>query len=744
MSTLTENSGSQLDDLRALEFEELLFDAAGVFDTVEEREKFLAYACPVPEIRRRIQTLFGKQNSADDFFEFETRVSLGPVLPSSAEEKSLGVEVGRYHLIKRIGAGGCGVVYLAEQREPVRRKVALKIIRMGLENPESTARFNKERQALAMMNHPGISRILDGGTTPTGRAYFVMELVEGEPITSYCDARKLSVRDRVRLFVEVCRAIQHAHQKSVVHCDIKPPNVLVETHEAIPIPKVIDFGIAKDRGLELENLADEGAPFGLAGTPAYISPEQLSGDEPVDTRSDIYSLGILFCEMLCGSPGHLLDDLTMSDEKEIRRVLATNRPELPSILLKRQPQEVRERVARCRSARIEQIEELCKEDLDWVVKKAIDRNPSARYETANALAADLVRWLNNEPVAARPQTRAYRLRKLIKRNRLWFGAGTLAFVGLIGGLAIATILFLKEKAAHAEQERLRIQAENAHFAETELRKLWEFKSLLAESAVRLRYGDFAGAARLVASVPPESAPASLEAVAVYDQLGEWHRTEGRMSEAEECYFAMVYSLSRVDRADTDANSDRFLPASAILAAAKDGENYEKFRRLALDHFENTENPVVAERVLKSCMLKPGPEEVIIRARKLAAVIGAESPAENSPKLGFAAWSFLSLSLYSYRSGLDDQARTWAMRSLSVGDPNPTCSISAKIVLALISKREGNVAGATSLLESAVSDAGNRLEIGSEHRSPSPSEGFWYDWMNVRTLLTEAGWRQGEQ
>ena len=742
MSTWTENSGNQPDDSEALEFEELLFDAAAVFDTLEEREKFLKYACPDPEMQGRVQALFGKQNGAEDFFEFETQVNLGSALPVSVEEEGLGVEVGRYRLIERIGAGGFGVVYLAEQREPVRRKVALKIIRMGLESPESTTRFKAERQALASMNHPSIARILDGGTTPSGRAYFVMELVDGEPITSYCDARRVNVRDRARLFVEVCRAIQHAHQKAVVHCDIKPSNILVETHEAKPMPKVIDFGIAKDRGPQVEEAAAlDSSQGGVIGTPAYISPEQASGDEPVDTRSDVYSLGILLCEMLCGSPGHRHEGLMESGETEIRRVLATTRTELPSTLLKELPPEGRDTVAQCRGVRIEQLLEWCRKDLDWVVKKAVARNPSARYETANALAADVCRWLDNEPVVARPQTRNYRLAKLIKRNRLWFGAGTLAFVGLVSGLSVATVLFLKEKNARAAQERLRIQAEKAHFAETELRKLWEFRSLLAESAVRLRYRDLAGAAVLVASVPVESAPASLEAVAVYDQLGEWHRAEGRMGEAEKCYFAMVYSLASVDRADTDANSDRFLPASAILAASKDGENYEKFRRLALDHFENTENPIVAERVLKSCSLKPGPEEIVIRTRKLATVIGVESQAADSPERDFGAWSSLSLSLYSYRSGLDDQARIWAMRCLSKGDENPTCSISAKIVLALISQRERNPVEAASFLESAVKDTGNRLEIGPDNGSAQV--GFWFDWMNVRTLLTEAGWQSSE-
>lgn len=720
------------------EVEELLFDAASVFATAEERDRFLAFACRErPELAERIRRLLGVLAEADDFFEFEPQVKADEEgVGGDGEEDGLGVEVGRYRLIERIGAGGCGVVYLAEQQEPVRRKVALKIIRLGLENPESVARFEAERQALASMNHPNIARVLDAGTNASGRPFFVMELVDGESLTSYCDSLRCDVAERLRMFVRVCQAIQHAHQKGVVHRDIKPSNVLVETHEATPDPKVIDFGVAQDGGLPI---AEKAGTF--LGTPSYMSPEQVMGEHAVDTRSDIYSLGILLGELLAGPPGHLPADLMRRDPEEIRKRMMEARPELPSEALAGLPIERRGEIARCRGTRFERLQAWCARDLDWVVKKATQRDPARRYETATALAEDVLRWTRGEAVSARPQTRRYRLAKLILRNRLLYGAGAVAVAGLLGGLGTATVLFLRERDARAAQEELRMSAEAAHLAETRTRKRWEYRSRVAEAAVRLRYGDIKGADEQVEAIPLEETPASLEAVAVFQELAEWHRSGEREKQAERHFMAMAYALSRTDRMHTDNNSNYFLPASAALAGWSETGRYDELRLLALELYGDTDNRLVAERILKACLLKPASEEVLKTTGGLVAVLThgmSGAPAEVAGSGNMDAWERLAIALHHYRAAELDLAESWALSVLESKDENQANEPLANALVGLIYQQTGRPSEARTHLDLAE-------KLAADHMSrPLPygtmDTGFWYDWENVRTLLEEAGRR----
>lgn len=722
------------------EAEALLFDAASAFSSEMERDRFLSYVCrSEPEMLRRIQSLLGMCSVADDFFEFEPQIVVGDAQVDMRDEEGLGVDVGRYRLIERIGSGGCGVVYLAEQREPVRRKVALKIIRLGLETPQAIASFEAERQALASLNHQNIARILDAGTTESARPYYVMELVDGEALTNYCDSRRLGIRERLELFVKVCRAIQHAHQKGVVHRDIKPSNVLVEAHESNPVPKVIDFGIAKIEGTLAEELgAQNGA--GLMGTPTYMSPEQVSGVEPVDTRSDIYSLGMLLSELLGGETLQLPDDLMHRHIDEIRRLMLEARPRSPSVALTARSPEERSLIAQHRSVREDRLLAWCRQDLDWVVAKAVELDPSRRYDTVDALAADVVRWLHNEPVTARPQTRRYRLAKLVNRNRLWFGAGALAFVGLVGGLGIATLLFFREKEARAVQEKLRTQAEAAHEAEKHARTGWENRSRVAESAVRLRYQDFAGAEELVSPIAVEETPPSLEAFTVFKALAEWHRNEGRLEQAERHFLSMVHALSNIDRAHTDSNSDNFLAAASALALSSDPRRYESLRRIALDLYGDTGIRIVAERTLKACLLKPASDIVLERTRKLTKLIEGPVVDGGGPVSGNRAvgeWEYFAIALFHYREDEYELAKSVALRGLAKGSHDPTYAPAVKAVLGLVLLRQGDRTKAMEYLMAAERDAGEKLRGNPPHGNMSA--GFWWDWVNVRILLEEAGW-----
>src|SRR5690348_9816114 len=312
-----------------------ILEQALSFSSKEARDAYLQGACGEDaDLRARMDKLVKAHLAAGDFLEVGAAGAATTLVTPSAAEEGPGTVIGRYKLLQQIGEGGMGVVYMAEQEEPVRRRVALKIIKLGMDTKQVVARFEAERQALALMDHPNIAKVLDGGATESGRPYFVLELVQGVKITTYCDEEKLTASQRLKLFVQVCQAIQHAHQKGVIHRDIKPSNILVTTHDGLPAPKVIDFGIAKaieGRLMDDTNFTADGQ---VVGTPAYMSPEQaeMSGLD-VDTRSDIYSLGVLLYELLTGRTPFDQKELVQSGLDEMRRTLREKEPQRPSTML---------------------------------------------------------------------------------------------------------------------------------------------------------------------------------------------------------------------------------------------------------------------------------------------------------------------------------------------------------------------------------------------------------------------------
>jgi tetratricopeptide (TPR) repeat protein len=373
-------------------------------------------------------------------------------LPAAAEQAE--DRIGRYKLLEKIGEGGCGVVYMAEQSEPVRRRVALKVIKLGMDTHQVVARFEAERQALALMDHPNIAKVLDGGATETGRPYFVMELVKGIKITDYCDQNNLSPPERLKLFIHVCQAIQHAHQKGIIHRDIKPSNILVTLHDGAPVPKVIDFGIAKATEQPLTDKTLFTAFNQFIGTPAYMSPEQaeLTGLD-IDTRSDIYSLGVLLYELLTGTTPFDTRELMQSGLDELRKIIREREPARPSTRL-------RQTSAAVPRSRLPMIHSQLSNDLDWIVMKCLEKDRTRRYETANGLAMDVERHLTHEPILARPPDKLYRLGKLVRRNKFTFAAGLAGAVTLVVGPAVAVWLYLQERqanqrAADADAQRVR-------------------------------------------------------------------------------------------------------------------------------------------------------------------------------------------------------------------------------------------------------------------------------------------------
>jgi eukaryotic-like serine/threonine-protein kinase len=408
-----------------------------------DRSTFLDGACAGDEaLRKRLEAILAEPHGFASSITEQTE--LAPLGPSndfhSRSDEAVGQTIGRYKVLQKIGEGGCGAVYMAEQEQPVRRRVALKVIKLGMDTKAVIARFEAERQALALMDHPNIARVLDAGTTETGRPYFVMELVRGIKFTEYCDQNHLGVDKRLELFTQICQAIQHAHQKGIIHRDIKPSNILVTLHDGVPVPKVIDFGIAKattDQRLTDKTLFTAYEQF--IGTPAYMSPEQaeMSGLD-IDTRSDIYSLGVLLYELLTGRTPFDPKELMDSGLDAMRKTIREKDPMRPSTKLHTLMGEELTTTARRHGVEGPKLVSQLRGDLDWIVMKCLEKDRTRRYETANGLAMDIKRHVSNQPVTARPPSKLYEFQKTFRRHKVGFIATGSVILALAIGVALTT------------------------------------------------------------------------------------------------------------------------------------------------------------------------------------------------------------------------------------------------------------------------------------------------------------------
>jgi len=466
--------------------EETLFHEAMAKTNPQERAAFLEAACAgQPELRSAIEALLAASERPGSFLNKPAVARPADTVDHTPATEAPGSVIGPYKLLQQIGQGGFGVVYMAQQEMPVRRAVALKIIKAGMDTDQVIARFESERQALAMMDHPNIAKVLDAGATASGRPFFVMELVKGIQITEFCDKNHFSPETRLKLFIDVCHAIQHAHHKGIIHRDVKPSNVMVTLHDGVPVVKVIDFGVAKATAQKLTERTLFTAYGQMIGTPAYMSPEQaeMSGLD-IDTRSDVYSLGVLLYELLTGTTPLEGERLREAGYAEMQRLIREEEPPRPSTRLSSLGDSATV-LAGNRGLDVTRLVQLLADDLDWVVMKALDKNRNRRYATPGSFAEDIDRYLRREPILARPPSTAYKLKKLVERNRVAVLTASLVAAALLVGLSAATWQAVRATRAERSAITERDEKERARQAAETQRKEAETQRDRATSAEKV-------------------------------------------------------------------------------------------------------------------------------------------------------------------------------------------------------------------------------------------------------------------
>ncbi len=683
--------------------EEIFFQ---VLERPGEQEAVLDRCCGADvELRGRILRMLAEHAGAGAFLR---ETATGYRLPGGGapgSDLAPGEVIGPYRIVRQLGEGGGGLVFEAEQEQPVRRRVALKILKLGMDTRRVIARFEAERQTLALMEHPNVARVIDAGATTAGRPYFVMELVPGQRITDYCERNALSLEARIGLLCRVCEAVQHAHQKGIIHRDLKPSNILVATVDGRPVPKVIDFGIAKAVAGTTEDAVDFTLVDQPVGTPAYMSPEQLFGRlGETDTRSDIYSLGVVLYELVAGRPPMDNDELLRGGLDELRRQVREVEPPPPSRL---------RWVGRDGS----------KSELDWIVLKAIAKDRERRYQTVRALADDLERLLVGAAVEAHPPGRWYRLQKLARRNRLAAASITIAVVALAGGFTTSTYLYLRARAAERQQARLRVEAEE--------------REHVAKAAILIMQGRHREADGQIERIGGQLTQPSIEATGVFRQLAIWNALRSDYPAAAR----RLLALSRVNRFDdsdqTDSATRDLLPLAPTLIEAGDEQGFRQFSRLLIDRLGGTTNPVAAEHVLKCCLQLP-PEPELMAALTRIAGVAEQSLASlgETDKITnvLDAWRCTVLGLWYYRIGEDDVALRWTTLAFGYMPEIGSMRAYGHVVRGRALWRLGRRDEARSEFENA------RVFIDPvfDRALEFDRDGRWHDWLAARLLFKEAG------
>jgi serine/threonine protein kinase len=468
-----------------------IFQNAIEIEDPSERARYLENACQGDKkLRAEVEALLKAHEKAGDYLEAPA-VGSNVTLNGLAQIEGPGTKIGRYELLSLIGEGGMGLVYLAEQKEPVRRKVVLKIIKPGMDSRQVVARFEAERQALAVLDHPNIAHVFDAGATAAGMPYFVMEYVKGMSITQYCDHNKLNIEQRLRLFEQVCEAIHHAHQKGIIHRDLKPSNILVSVHGDRAVPKIIDFGIAKAVTQPLTDKTFVTLQGQLLGTPEYMSPEQVDfATQDIDTRSDIYSLGVVLYELLAGVLPFEHESLSCLGFAEVQRTIREQEPASPSIRLTNLGQQAKT-IAASRGTQAIALARRLHRELEWIPLKAMRKDRCRRYRSASEMADDIRNYLNGLPLIAGPETTIYRVQKFVHKHAGSVATVVLVAVSIILGLIVSTAMYLRAEDARQKEVIARNEAEQATkkeaIARTQAEQAEEITKEKAEELRRILY-----------------------------------------------------------------------------------------------------------------------------------------------------------------------------------------------------------------------------------------------------------------
>ena len=712
---------------------ESIFFTALEKQSAAERQAYLDETCAGnAELRAGVERMLAAQANLGSFLEHSplTKPQSDPPAP-----ERLGTSIDRYKLLQKLGEGGMGTVYMAEQTEPVQRRVALKVIKPGMDSRQVIARFEAERQALAVLDHANIARVLDAGATPDGRPYFVMELVHGVSITQHCDDHQFTPRERLELFVPVCRAIQHAHQKGIIHRDIKPSNVMVTLYDGRPAAKVIDFGVAKavDRQLTERTLFTE---YGtMVGTLEYMSPEQAEMNAlGVDTRGDIYSLGVLLFELLTGSTPLVHQRVKQTAFAEILRLIKEEDPPKPSSRLDASGESLAAISARRRTEPIRLTRQV-RGELDWIVLKCLEKDRNRRYDTAGSFAADIERYLNDEPVQACPPSASYRFSKFARRNKAVLAtASGLAAAALFAVVTLITsnVLIRQEQArTQGEKDRAEKALTLAEQSADENRQGLERLKLANAWLERgrwypgLRHWDDANAAMTKAiELRPDHVGAWVERGELFALVGLWDLAGQDFSHSFE-----------LQEADTTA---RWFRHALLQLYLGDIEGYRAITRRMLDRFHGTLSLHFALEMVRTSALDSEPKNGFVPLAEVARNLGAR----RSPH-----WydNYVS-GLAMFRAGRDKQAVELLRKSLTAFPLDWTGRALSYPVLAMALHRQGNANEARQALQSATDalDGWTRTRYDGEPTSWVIDHGAsaawpiaWWDWVEFQIYYREA-------